>query len=80
MRRAREVTSCRCGVRVAWCGVRGVGCGLRLYGEQGDLLMTAHALGVQFCWNQGYWKKRPSQQLFKVFIYTYFAATCFGPR
>jgi hypothetical protein len=29
---------------------------------------------------QGHWKKRPSQQLFKVFIYTYFAATCFGPR
>jgi hypothetical protein len=30
--------------------------------------------------NQGYCKNRPSQQLFKVFIYTYFAATCFGPR
>jgi hypothetical protein len=28
---------------------------------------------------QGYWKNRPSQQLFKVFIYIYFAATCFGP-
>jgi hypothetical protein len=29
---------------------------------------------------QGYWKNRPSQKLFKVFIYIYFAATCFGPR
>jgi hypothetical protein len=29
---------------------------------------------------QGYWKNRRSQQLFKVFIYTYFAGTCFGPR
>jgi hypothetical protein len=29
---------------------------------------------------QGYWKNLPSQQLFKVFIYIYFAATCFGPR
>jgi hypothetical protein len=29
---------------------------------------------------QGYWKNRPSQQLFKVFIYIYFAVTCFGPR
>jgi hypothetical protein len=29
---------------------------------------------------QGYWKNRPSQQLFKVFIYIYFAATCFGPH
>jgi hypothetical protein len=29
---------------------------------------------------QGYWKNRPSQQLFKVFIYIYFATTCFGPR
>jgi hypothetical protein len=27
---------------------------------------------------QGYWKNSPSQQLFKVFIYIYFAATCFG--
>jgi hypothetical protein len=30
--------------------------------------------------HQGYWKNRPLQQLFKVFIYTYFATTCFGPR
>jgi hypothetical protein len=29
---------------------------------------------------QGYWKNRPLQQLFKVFIYIYFAATCFGPH
>jgi hypothetical protein len=29
---------------------------------------------------QGYWKNRPSHQLFKVFIYIYFTATCFGPR
>jgi hypothetical protein len=29
---------------------------------------------------QGYWKNRPWQQLFKVFIPIYFAATCFGPR
>jgi hypothetical protein len=29
---------------------------------------------------QGNWKNRPSQQLFKVFIYINFAATCFGPR
>jgi hypothetical protein len=29
---------------------------------------------------QGYWKNRPLQQLFKVFIYTYFAVKCFGPR
>jgi hypothetical protein len=29
---------------------------------------------------QGYWKNRPSQQLFKVFVYIYFAATCFGSR
>jgi hypothetical protein len=29
---------------------------------------------------QGFWKNRPSQQLFKVFIYIHFAATCFGPR
>jgi hypothetical protein len=30
--------------------------------------------------NKGYWTNRPSQQLFKVFIYIYFAATCLGPR
>jgi hypothetical protein len=29
---------------------------------------------------QGYRKNRPSQQLFNVFIYIYFTATCFGPR
>jgi hypothetical protein len=29
---------------------------------------------------QGYWKNCPSQQLFEVFIYIYFATTCFGPR
>jgi hypothetical protein len=29
---------------------------------------------------QGYWKNRPSQQLLKVFIYIYFAATCIGHR
>jgi hypothetical protein len=29
---------------------------------------------------QGYWKNRPSQQLFKAFIYIYLAATCFSPR
>jgi hypothetical protein len=30
---------------------------------------------------QGYWKNRPSQQLFKVFIlyFMYFASKCFGP-
>jgi hypothetical protein len=29
---------------------------------------------TRFCRNQGYWKNRPSQQLFKVFnyIYTYY--------
>jgi hypothetical protein len=27
---------------------------------------------------QSYWKNRPSQQLFKVFIYVYFEATRFG--
>jgi hypothetical protein len=37
--------------------------------------------GSRFPQNQGYWKNRPSQQLFKVFIYIlYFAATCFGSR
>jgi hypothetical protein len=27
---------------------------------------------------EDYWKNRPSQQLFKVFIYTYFTKTCGG--
>jgi hypothetical protein len=40
---------------------------------------------LEFCillrvFYQGYWKNGPWQQLFKVFIYIYFAATCFGPR
>jgi hypothetical protein len=30
--------------------------------------------------SQGYWKNRPLQQLFKVFIYIHFAATFSGPR
>jgi hypothetical protein len=78
--KVRILTVIRCGQHTTCCRfILMINIYIYIYVQRPSVNEGMH---IRLCLNlnkhQGYWKNRPSQQLFNVFIYIYFAATCFG--